>query len=73
MQPPSSVCKEGVSQLWSRGGLCHAENNVPGLLCLFEQSYLRLLREFTLCKLNFGPKSHGHVPEAIKQHKAKQV
>lgn len=68
----SSVCKEEFLSSGAEGGLCHGENNVPGLLCLFEQNYLKLLRQFTLCKLNSGPKSHGHIPGSSRGNKAAQ-
>lgn len=65
IQTPQQCVLEGVSQLSSREEhfqLCREGNDVPGLLCLFEQNYLKLLRQFTLYKLNFALKSHGRIP-----------
>lgn len=75
MQTPQQCVQGGSSSLSSRGGhfqLCHEDISVPGLLCLFEQSYLKLLRQFPLCKLNVGLKSHGHIPGSSRGNKAAQ-
>lgn len=70
----SSVCRREFLSSRAEGRhfqLCHEGNDVPGLLCLFEQkNYLKLLRQFTLCKLNFALKSHGHIPGSCRGNKA---
>lgn len=72
-KPQSSVCRrECLSSRAEHFQLCHGENDVPGLFCLFEQNYLKLLRQFTLCKLNFALKSHGHIPGSSRGNKAAQ-